>query len=81
MNVNHPHEIYEGQEAMDEAQKRGETLVYAEERETLENLRERLLQVTRTIGPVTTIAVTAAQHGVMNPDGTWTVEEWEAPKD
>jgi hypothetical protein len=48
MNVNHPHEIYEGQEAMDEAQKRGETLVYAEERETLENLRERLLQVTRS---------------------------------
>jgi hypothetical protein len=35
-------------------------------------------QSIHTIGTATTITVTAAQHGVMNPDGTWTVEEWEA---
>ncbi len=28
--------------------------------------------------PEMTVTVTVAQHGVMNPDGTWTVENWDA---
>jgi len=31
--------------------------------------------------PETVVTVTAAQYGVMNPDGSWTVEEWKRTDD